>query len=63
MILADLEAQEGKFGANSQTKKLRKPIHCYIKCPFLGLGACFGQFSSNDISFHLELMLAMGLEF
>ena len=37
--------------------------HCYIKCPFLGLGACFGQFSSNDISFHHELMFAMGLEF
>ena len=38
-------------------------IHCYIKCPFLGLGACFGQFSSNDISFHHELMFANGLEF
>ena len=37
--------------------------HCYIKCPFLGLGAYFGQFSSNGISFHHELMFAMGLEF
>ena len=36
---------------------------CYIKCPFLGLGAYFGQFSSNGISFHHELMFAMGLEF
>ena len=41
----------------------QNPHHCYIKCPFLGLGACFGQFSSNDISFHHELMFAMGLEF
>ena len=40
-----------------------EPIHCYIKCPFLGLGASFGQFSSNGISFHHELMFAMGLEF
>ena len=38
-------------------------MHCYIKCPFLGLGAYFGQFSSNGISFHHELMFAMGLEF
>ena len=38
-------------------------VHCYIKCPFLGLGAYFGQFSSNGISFHHELMVAMGLEF
>ena len=37
--------------------------HCYIKCPFLGLGASFGQFSSNGISFHHELIFAMGLEF
>ena len=37
--------------------------HCYIKCPFLGLGAYFCQFSSNGISFHHELMFAMGLEF
>ena len=36
---------------------------CYIKCPFLGLVAYFGQFSSNGISFHHELMFAMGLEF
>ena len=38
-------------------------IHCYIKCPFLGLGASFGQFSSNVNSFHLELIFAIGLEF
>ena len=37
--------------------------HFYIKCPFLGLGASFGQFSSNGISFHHELIFAMGLEF
>ena len=37
--------------------------HCYIKCPFLDLGASFGQFSSNGISFHHELIFAMGLEF
>jgi len=37
--------------------------HCYIKCPFLGLGAYFGQFSSNGISFHHEHMFAMGFEF
>ena len=37
--------------------------HCYIKCPFLGLGASFGQFSSSGISFHHELIFAMGLEF
>ena len=43
----------------------RSPLvtHCYIKCPFLGLGAYFGQFSSNGISFHHELIFAMGLEF
>ena len=45
----------------SRTQGLRD--HCYIKCPFLGLGACFGQFSSNDISFHHELMFAMALDF
>ena len=38
-------------------------MHCYIKCPFLSLGASFGQFSSNGISFHHELVFAMGLEF
>ena len=38
-------------------------FHCYIKCPFLGLGASFGQFCSNGISFHHELIFAMGLEF
>ena len=37
--------------------------HCNIKCLFLGLGAYFGQFSSNGISFHHELMFAMSLEF
>ena len=37
--------------------------HSYIKCPFLGLGASFGQFSSNGISFHHELIFAMGLDF
>ena len=37
--------------------------HCYINCPFLGLGASFDQFSSNGISFHHELIFAMGLEF
>ena len=42
---------------------LRILMHCYIKCPFLGLGASFGQFSSNGISFHHELIFAMGLEF
>ena len=48
-----------KFWKSSMTKMW----HCYIKCPFLGLGASFGQFSSNDISFHHELIFAMGLEF
>ena len=44
-------------------KYMTNAEHCYIKCPFLGLGASFGQFSSNGISFHHELIFAMGLEF
>ena len=48
---------------NQNKTHFEEGSHCYIKCPFLGLGASFGQFSSNGISFHHELIFAMGLEF
>ena len=53
--------KNGPNGPDSTGRPLAP--HCYIKCPFLGLGASFGQFSSNGISFHHELIFAMGLEF
>ena len=51
------------IGLELNRPKIDLSRHCYIKCLFLGLGASFGQFSSNGISFHHELMFAMGLEF
>ena len=49
--------------SSEQKNAYLEGAHCYIKCPFLGLGAYFGQFSSNGISLHYELIFAMGLEF
>ena len=59
-LLEELEAVKRSEVVSILDRMMR---HCYIKCPFLGLGASYGQFSSNGISFHHELIFAMGLEF